>query len=183
MEQKEKHIHHHLIERLRQFDREAQGQLYQHYYHSLYNTAYRLVLQADIAEDLLHDSFIEAYRKINQLDDNRFFGPWIKKILIRKCLHFLNRKSPEFLFNEEDRIEEAGIDEIALNEEVLEIKKALQQLALNYRTVFSLYVIEGYDHNEIAEILNISASTSRSQLTRAKEKIRNIIQKDKSHAI
>lgn len=132
-----------------------------------------------VAEDMMQDAFIEAFKKLDQLKDNITFGNWLKKIAINRSINFINRagrieeQMSELTIEEEERQD--------IEAELLEIKSALTKLKAPYELVFNLYYIEGYDHEEIAEILKIAASTSRSQLTRAKQKIRNIIHQNRKH--
>ena len=180
MEQQEKHIHHNLIERAKVFDRKAQSELYRNYSKAMYNTSLRIVADSYLAEDVMQDAFIDAFRKIQDLRDNRQFGPWLKRMVINQSINQVNRakRLTEKLeeINWDEPIEEVGVD---LELEVKQVKQAIQQLARQYQVICSLYLFEGYDHEEIADILKISASASRSHFSRAKKQIIQLIEEVK----
>lgn len=170
------YIHQNLVEKAKQNDRTAQSQLYEFYFKAIFNSCHRIVTDSFVAEDIMHDSFIEAFKKIKQHNESATFGAWLKKIAINRSINHLKKEkliANKFeYYTASEEVE--GEKEIKLS--VQEIKMALTQLAPNYRSVFSLYLIEGYDHDEIGEIMNISASTSRSQLSRAKKKVRMLLE-------
>jgi RNA polymerase sigma-70 factor (ECF subfamily) len=129
------------------------------------------------AEDMLQESFAEAF---HHLDDYRFessFGAWLKRITINKCINSLKKRKaqlipvedvPDTPISEDDNTDVPGLT-------VERIQKAMVLLPEGYRIVFSLYLLEGYDHAEISMILGISEATSKSQYCRAKQKIKEII--------
>lgn len=177
MAEETRHIHHQLVIRAQEFDQQAQSDLYKLYNKAMYNTSLRIVADSFIAEDIMQDSFIDGFRKIKSLESASRFGPWLKRIVINKSLNAVNRTGmiSNSLNDEKDLpiIEETIEDDFEA--QVGEVKTAMRGLAKQYQIIFSLYLIEGYDHEEIAEILGISASTSRSQLSRAKQKIKEVI--------
>lgn len=162
----------------------AQSQLYELYNKSIYNSSLRIVKDQYVAEDMMQDAFIEAYKKMGQLKDNITFGNWLKRIAINRSINFINRAGRiEEQLSPLSQLEDDE-DHDNIEAEIQEVKSALSLIGSPYELVFNLYYIEGYDHEEIASILNIAASTSRSQLTRAKQKIRSIIQENrKQHAM
>jgi RNA polymerase sigma-70 factor (ECF subfamily) len=174
-------IHGNLIEQAKKNSSQAQGKLYQLYYKAIYNSCLRLVNDRFTAEDLMQEAFIYAFKNIAQYREQASFGAWLKKIAINLSINYLKRKElleeklTQWKENEESH-EETAIYSFQLTD----IKLAMKELAQQYRLVFSLYLIEGYDHEEIAGILGISASTSRSQLSRAKQKIKEIVVTKKS---
>jgi RNA polymerase sigma-70 factor (ECF subfamily) len=128
------------------------------------------------AEDIMQESFLSAFEKIETYSGTVSFGAWLKKIVINRSLDYLNKRKAVF----EDIESHVGIkddsyEETARNEEidvrVEEVKGAIDRLPDGYRVILSLYLLEGYDHDEIADILSITSSTSRSQLSRAKQKL------------
>jgi RNA polymerase sigma factor (sigma-70 family) len=169
-------IHQNLVKKAKQNDRPAQSQMYEFYFKAIFNSCHRIVTDSFVAEDIMHDSFIEAFKNIKQHNESATFGAWLKKIAINRSINHLKKeklianKLKDYTASEEVESKK----EIKLS--VQEIKMALTQLAPNYRSVFSLYLIEGYDHDEIGEIMNISASTSRSQLSRAKKQVRMLLE-------
>jgi len=129
------------------------------------------------AEDLLQESFAEAFLKLDSFRYESSFGAWIKRIVVNKCINHLKKRRaqlvftdtvPENTYENDDNVDSSHLD-------VKRIHKAMEQLPDGYRVIFSLYLIEGYDHSEIAQILNISESTSKSQFSRAKQRIKDIL--------
>jgi len=171
-----KNIHQDLIDGCKTGDQKAQFQIYKLYYKAMYNTSLRIVSDSMEAEDIMQESFLSAFEKIDTYSGTVSFGAWLKKIVVNRSLDALSRKKAIF----EDIDSHIGIrddsgDEAARNEEidvkVEEVKEAIDRLPDGYRIILSLYLLEGYDHDEIAEILGINSSTSRSQLSRAKQKL------------
>ena len=159
-------------------DRKAQYMLYQQYAKAMFNTCYRVVNDVEEAEDVLQEAFVSAFRNLKTFKGDATFGAWLKRIVINHAINAIRKKKLEVIAFEEgfeniETEEEADIGEQALN--VAKIKKAMEQLPEGYRIVFSLYLIEGYDHNEISDILGISVSTSKSQLNRAKAKLKYLL--------
>jgi len=142
----------------------------------MYNVAYRILGDQTEAEDVLQTSFDRVYHNLKYFRGDSSLGTWIKKIVVNHSLTEIKKRKIYF-----DEIEEEimPVDVIVeahdINMQVELIKKAMNLLPIGYRTVFSLYLIEGYDHKEISEMLNISIATSKSQLSRAKKKIRELI--------
>ena len=171
-----KNLHQDLIDGCATGDQKAQFQIYKLYYKAMYNTSLRIVSDTMEAEDIMQESFLSAFDKIETYSGVVSFGAWLKKIVINRSLDALNRRKAIF----EDIDSHVGIrdesgDETARNEEIdvkeEEVKEAIERLPDGYRIILSLYLLEGYDHDEIAEILSINSSTSRSQLSRAKQKL------------
>ncbi len=171
-----KNIHQYLIDGCKTGDQKAQFQIYKLYYKAMYNTSLRIVSDSMEAEDIMQESFLSAFEKIDTYSGTVSFGAWLKKIVVNRSLDALSKRKAIF----EDIDSHVGIrdesgDETARNEEidvkVEEVKEAIDRLPDGYRIILSLYLLEGYDHDEIAEILSINSSTSRSQLSRAKQKL------------
>jgi len=171
-----KNIHQDLIDGCRAGDQRAQFQVYKLYYKAMYNTSLRIVNDDMEAEDVMQEAFLSAFEKINTYSGTVSFGAWLKRIVVNRSLDALGKRKAIF----EDIESHVGIrddssDNTAYREEVdarvEEVKAAINRLPEGYRVILSLYLIEGYDHDEIAEMLNISSSTSRSQLSRAKQKL------------
>lgn len=179
-------IHQDIIERCRKGEQKAQFQIYKLYYKAMYNTSFRIVNDRMEAEDIMQEAFLKAFDKIHTYSGKVSFGAWLKRIVINHSLDELKKKKIEL-----DSLEEKGYDiekeeekedeedEKELFEKVEGIREAINELPDGYRVVLSLYLLEGYDHEEIAEILNMTSSTSRSQYTRAKNKLRQQLAKRK----
>lgn len=171
------YIHQPLIEAAKKEDRNAQSKLYTLYYKAVYNSSLRIVEDRFTAEDIMQDAFIDGFRNLHQFDARSTFGAWIKKIAINKSINYIKKQQLVAHKLEDYSIVEEleGTEENEMHS-IEEVKEAMKKLAPNYKVVFSLYMIEGFDHDEIAEIMNISSSTSRSQLSRAKKQLKKLIQ-------
>jgi RNA polymerase sigma factor (sigma-70 family) len=171
-----KNIHQDLIDGCKTGDQKAQFQIYKLYYKAMFNTSLRIVNDTMEAEDIMQESFLSAFEKIETYSGTVSFGAWLKKIVINRSLDALSRKKAIFEDIETHvGIKDSSSEEIAQKEEmdvkVEEVKEAIERLPDGYRIILSLYLLEGYDHDEIADILGINSSTSRSQLSRAKQKL------------
>lgn len=168
-------IHQDIIDRCREGDPKAQFQLYKLYYKPMFNVCLRIVNNQAEAEDVMQEAFLKALRKIDTYRGEVSFGAWLKRIVINRSLDVLKARRVVFVeINERKHDSEDYKMEVKeLNVEA--IKKAINQLPDGYRVVLSLHLIEGYDHEEISEILGISNSASRTQYMRAKNKLRDIL--------
>lgn len=170
-------IHDALIERCRGGDRQAHYELYKLYAKAMYNVCYRIIRNSEDAEDVLQEAFISAFRHLNDYRSEASFGAWLKRIVINKALNALKKRRPEIVSDDDQwDVAEAEspapfVDELTVDR----VKEAIAQLPDGYRTVLTLYLIEGYDHEEIGQIMGISVSTSKSQLNRAKNRLKQIL--------
>lgn len=153
-----------LLQKCLDGERLAQKELYLTYSRAMYTLAFRITNSRDLANDVLQDAFIEVFRDLGHFSGNGTLGSWIKTIVIRKAIR--QQKFEERFETFEDK-HDVGIPYEEISSTVLE--KAILDLPEGYRTVFTLTEIEGYKHKEIAEMLDISVSTSRSQLYHAKK--------------
>ena len=168
-------IHQHLIDRCLQQDKEAQFSIYKLYYRAMYNTSLRIVNNSDDAEDIMQESFLTAFQRLDSYKGEVSFGIWLKRIVVNRSLDYLRKRKVAF---EEVRPELAVYDEVQEDEAVYsveEIKDAIFQLSDGYRTILSLLLLEGYDHEEVSEILGISNVASRTQFSRAKQHLRDLL--------
>ena len=173
-------IHRKLVEACQAGDRKAQYEVYNSYSRAMYNLCLRMMNNTDEASDMLQEAFLDAFTRIGTFRFESTFGAWLKRIVINKCINALQKRKIEFvdedIENENHIIEnDEGIDEDALSLSVERVKKAILLLPENARIVFSLYLLEGYDHSEIAEILKITESTSKTQFMRARQRVRDIL--------
>ena len=174
-------IHRDVIELCKQGDVNAQYKLYALYSRAMYNICIRMVNQVEEAEDVLQEAFTYAFRKLNTFRFESAFGAWLKRIVVNTCINHLKKKRLELVYTdstydilpEEDEVDYEGI-----TLEVEKVRRAMERLPEGYRVVFSLYLLEGYDHREISEIMGISESTSKSQYLRAKMKLKEILESD-----
>jgi RNA polymerase sigma-70 factor (ECF subfamily) len=179
LEQPVQNIHHELIERCRTGEREAFYKIYKLYSKAMFNMSFRITGREDEAADVLQESFISAFRNLHNYRADASFGAWLKKIVVNKAINALKKKKMEALPEHEDWdvAEEELPMEYGDGLTVERVKSAIDQLPDGYRSVLSLYLLEGYDHQEIAEIMGITKSTSKSQLNRAKNKLRELLKK------
>jgi RNA polymerase sigma factor (sigma-70 family) len=167
-----------IIERSKKGNRQAQYQLYKMYSRAMFNICYRMMNDRSDAEDMLQESFSEAFRRLDTFRYESTFGAWLKMIVINRCINEIKRKKAQLEFfedmspfeDEEELTEEQGI---GLSPD--KIKQAMATLPKGSRVIFSLYLLEGYDHQEISEIMNISESNSKTQYMRAKQRIKEIL--------
>ena len=169
-------IHRDIIELSKARNSQAQFQLYRLYAKAMYNICYRIMNNREEAEDMLQESFTEAFMKIDTFRFESAFGAWLKRITVNKCINALKKRKAELVYTDtvsDSRHEEEEFDPRGLT--VAQVQHAMEELPEGYRLVFSLFLLEGYDHGEIAQILGISESTSKSQYTRARQKIKQIL--------
>jgi len=170
-----------LVKRCQEGDVTSFKRLYEQYAKAMYNTSLRILNNTVEAEDVLQESFIDAFHHIGSFQNKSSFGAWIKQIVINKSINQLKKKRIDLVemeqvdlnqqaeYTEEDRTETQW--QVAL------ILHAIKQLPPGYRTVLSLYLLEGYDHEEIAQVLGVAESTVRTQYIRAKQKLLTIIKR------
>ncbi len=143
----------------------------------MYNVAVRIVNHDGEAEDVLQDAFLDAFQKIHDFRQTSTFGAWLKQIVVNRALNQLRNRKVQLVDIEEiiDIEEEESYDEEGINYDVQRVNTAIQQLPDGFRTVLCLYLLEGYDHEEIADVMGIAESTSRTQYIRAKKRLLEIL--------
>lgn len=150
----------------------------------MYNTALRIAGNRTDAEDILQESFVDAFVQLRSFENKATFGAWLKQIVVFKSIALLKKRRISFAELENETAElaqEEALDENEIEFSVQGIKKAMNQLPDGYRAVLSLYLLEGYDHEEIADIMRISQSTVRTQYKRGKQKLLQILKKENMH--
>ncbi len=183
MENKYINIHQDLLNRTREGDQRAQFEIYRLYYKSMYNSSLRIVGVPEEAEDIMQESFLTAFRKLKSYSGEVSFGAWLKKIVINRSLDVLRKRKVVF---EEIQAEmpvmsepESEVDEVTVEE----VKSAINGLPDGYRTILSLILLEGYDHEEVSEILGIRNVTSRTQFSRARHKLKELLVENRKRKI
>ncbi|RBW60366.1 RNA polymerase subunit sigma-70 [Tenacibaculum sp. E3R01] len=168
-----KQLHQSIIEACKQNNAKAQMQLYDLYYKAMYTVALRYVKDSFEAEDIMQDAFIKAFRKIYLYKEEVAFGAWLKRIVINQSIDWLKKRKLTLVsINEEvTSIEENDDWNVGMNISYNDIVSSIDKLKEKYRVVLSLYLLEGYDHKEISQILEISEVTSRTHLMRGKKKV------------
>jgi RNA polymerase sigma-70 factor (ECF subfamily) len=168
-----------LIKRCQQGDGKALKYLYERYADQMLGVCYRYVGNRDTARDLVHDGFVTVFTKIAGFRGEGAFEGWLRRIFVNTALGYLRKNAN---FNELHRIDELADDRECDNripDHILagELIEMIGRMPDGYRTVLNLYAVEGYSHREIAELLNISENTSRSQYARAKASLRQSLKK------
>ena len=171
-----------LLKRCSKGDRKAQEHLYYSYYGYAMSIALRFSSSREMAEEIVNDSFLKVFTKIESHNTDKSFKAWLRRIVVNTAIDN-NRKDLRNLDTVE-LIEERhdSIDETIDFPKAEEIIALLQNLSPMYRMVFNLYIMEGYSHEEISKELNISINTSRSNLSRAKERIIELVNKHQAYA-
>lgn len=169
-------MHQDLLDACKRGDTRAQMKIYKLYYRPMYQVSRRILGDAMEAEDVMQEAFLVAFRNIGAIDLNVSFGGWLKRIVINRSLDALRKRKPqvELVADYPDEIsaESSYPSEEGTTEEMVEkIRRALDRLPEKYRVVLSLNLFEGYDHDEIGQILGVTPSTSRAQLSRGKQKL------------
>jgi len=171
-----------LIEACKKGDQKAQFELYRLYYLAMYNTTLRIVGDSDDAEDVMQEAFLKAFTKLHTYRKEVSFGAWLKRIVINKALDFLRLKKEQLSLEDAGEIgemEDETTDTGDAEYRAEEIRNAIYQLPEGYRVVLSLILLEGYDHEEVSHILNISNATSRTQYHRAKRKLIELLKRER----
>lgn len=169
------HIHSALIEECRQGNSRAQFSLYHQYSKAMYNLAFRILNNREDAEDVLQETFTDCFIMLNSFRFESTFGAWLKRILVNRCINHLKKRKALLTFCDEFPVDIYDEDEENTEYDLGKIHDGIQKLPDGYRIIFTLYLLEGYDHEEISQILGITESTSKSQYSRAKQKLRKII--------
>jgi RNA polymerase sigma factor (sigma-70 family) len=160
-----------IIDRCKKNDSKAQEFLFNTYSKILFGICCRYIKDRDDAEDVLQDSFIKIFLNINQFKNEGNFEGWMKRIAVNTALHFIKEKQ-KVKFENTDNLyvieEDEKEQEIEQDIKVEYILECLNELPTGYRTIFNLHLVEGFSHKEVAEKLGIKESTSRSQFTKAR---------------
>ena len=177
-------IHQDLIADSIKGNNRARYQLYQLYSKAMFNVCYRMMNNREDAEDMLQEAFVQAFQKLETFRNESSFGTWLKTITVHTCINALNKRKLEMKYFEEmSRFETAEEEPEEAQFTTEQVIDAMNQLPEGGRIVFSLYLLEGYDHGEIAQILNITESTSKTQYMRAKRKVYEILKQTKTREI
>ena len=174
------HIHKNIIEACKKGNEVARYQLYQLYAKAMYNVCFRMMNNREEAEDMLQEAFTQAFFKLDSFRYESSFGTWVKRITVNTCINAINKRKVDLTYCEDiydgDLAEE---EEVQLEYTVQNVNQAMEKLPEGSRMVFSLYLLEGYDHGEIAQILSISESTSKSQFMRAKRRVAELLREQR----
>ncbi|MER3318544.1 RNA polymerase sigma factor [Flagellimonas lutimaris] len=178
MSQQNEHIDT-LLKLCMQGKQSAQLEIYNRYYKAMYNTAFRIVKHTAEAEDVMQESFLSAFTKLHTFKGDVTFGAWLKRIVINNSIYHYNKQQKkravdldDVMYKVEDNdgvaSDQNGYTELKA-QKVMETMKSLKD---NYRVSLTLHLIEGYDYEEISEIMNISYANCRTTISRAKQSLR-----------
>ncbi len=168
-----------LLKKCASGDRKAQLDLYKKYAQGMFKVSFSIVRNSTLAEDVVQEAFISIFKNLDSFKGEVTFGAWMKKIVINKSITALKK---EKRFDSETEPREL-VEEVNWNEnevDIMILKKCMRELSDKYHAIISLYYLEGYDHEEIAKILNISYDNSRTILSRAKVKLKKLIENERS---
>jgi len=169
-----------VVERCKHGDRKAQYELYRHYSKAMFNVCMRILNHVGEAEDALQEAFLDAFRNLHTFRNQSTFGAWLKQIVVNRAINHLRGRRVQWVDLDTARLgqddgpdlaDPEPFDEEGIQLEVTLVRRAMQHLPEGYRVVLSLYLFEGYDHEEIGVVLGISESTSRTQYMRAKKRL------------
>lgn len=175
-------IHKNIIEACKRGNERSKYELYQLYAKAMFNVCYRMTNNREEAEDRLQEAFSLAFQKLDSFRYESTFGAWLKRIVVNTCINAMQKRKVELKYCEEIYNYDQPVEEEEYEPEftVAGITKAMEELPEGGRMIFSLYLLEGYDHGEISQILGITESTSKSQFMRAKRRIIEILKQQKN---
>lgn len=166
-----------VVEKCKANDRKSQLKLYRQYCDGMFIVAMRFLESTDDAEDVLQDSFVNAFQKIHQYSGDVTFGAWLKRIVVNKCIDFLKSKKQELVPLDEGYMQPVVDEDWSIEEEInIEaVKRVIQNLPEKYKYVVLMYLVEGFDHHEISQVLEITEVTSRTRLLRGKAYLKSAL--------
>jgi RNA polymerase sigma-70 factor (ECF subfamily) len=165
-------------------ERKCQQMIFEMYYGKMMSACLRYISDRDEAQDVLQDGFIKVFNSIAKFDFNGSFEGWVRRIVVNTAIDHIRKKKKdifqvtdhEFIMNNyTDEVDDKQEESIYTNLKNHEIAEAIQQLSPAYRTVFSMYVIDGYSHQQIADLLNINIGTSKSNLAKARMNLQKVL--------
>lgn len=167
-----------LLQLCKSNDQRAQMEVYNRYYKAMFNTAYRIVKDSYKAEDIMQESFLSAFTKLDTLKEASMFGAWLKRIVVNNSIYYYKQNNKyqdvpldNVIYKVEDEQGIADDDELTTTKasQIIAMMKTLKE---NYQVSLSLHLIEGYDYDEICDIMNISQANCRTMISRAKDSLR-----------
>jgi RNA polymerase sigma-70 factor (ECF subfamily) len=182
--EKYKNIHQELIDDCRNGNAKAQFEIYKLYYKAMYNTSLRLVNDRMEAEDVMQEAFLSAFKNIQTYKEEVSFGAWLRKIVVNRSLDVLKKRRIEQTPLDEHKLAIIDEDDSEILEEtrqrVAEVKQVIAELSEGYRILITLHLIEGYDHEEISEILGMTNANVRTSYSRARKKLQDMLNTKKT---
>tara|TARA_R110002049_G_scaffold107078_3_gene254712 strand:- start:257 stop:805 length:549 start_codon:yes stop_codon:yes gene_type:complete len=177
-------LDHQLIELCKKGNQVAQMQVYDKYSQAMYTIACRYLNNEEDAKDAMQESFLKAFTNIENYKPEATFGAWLKRIIINQCLDVLKKQKIEFSNDEVEKLKIVEDDNWNFHSSISksEIINAIEQLNEKHKIVVKLYLVEGYDHEEISEILEIPVKTSRTHLRRGKLRLQELLKRTYNEA-
>ncbi len=168
----------HIIKACKKKDKAAQKALYEHYASYVYGICLRYAKNSQDAEDLMQDAFVKILKNIKRYKDYGSFTGWLTRIAVNTAISFYRKKARHMTSPDSEAVDKEADQPFFVDSHVFakDIVEAIKKLPDGYRLVFNLYAIEGYDHNEIGEMLGIAASSSRSQYFRARKMLQKALE-------
>lgn len=164
-----------LLNACKKMQRDAQRKVYEHMAPKLYRSCKRYLKQEEEIEEALADAFYTIFTKLEQLTDWQSFEGWARKIVVNQCLLTIRKRVNFYMYIDDISLNSHPLSEAATDLEEEDLLKLLEKIPAGCRTVFNLFVIEGYSHKEISALLHVSEGTSKSQLNAAKQKLRELV--------
>jgi RNA polymerase sigma-70 factor (ECF subfamily) len=170
-----------IIEQCKLNNRKAQLTLYKKYCDGMFCVAMRFLNNADDAEDVLQEAFVKAFQKLHQFQGEVTFGAWLKRIVINKSIDFLKTRKQKLVALDESYLHLETDDDWTIEDGITleEIKLAIERLPEKYKYVVMMFLMEGFDHNEISQVLGITATTCRTRLSRGKGLLKEVLKSKK----
>jgi len=167
-----------LLEACKRQEQKAQMEIYNRYYKAMYNTALRILNQPDDAEDVMQEAFIKAFDQLHRFKAKSTFGAWLKRIVINESISFMKKNNKMKMMPIDNKFygqPETENLELSQDTDVKMLLQAVSELKDNYRMAISLFYFEGYDYEEICQIMQINYNNARTMVSRAKQKLKQII--------
>lgn len=165
-------------------ERKCQKMIFEMYYGKMMSACLRYISDKDEAQDVLQDGFIKVFSNISKFDFNGSFEGWVRRIIVNTAIDYIRKKKKDIfqvtdhefiMVNYSEEADKTDDENMYANLKKNEILEAIQQLSPAYKTVFNMYVIDGYTHQQIAELLNINIGTSKSNLAKARMNLQKIL--------
>lgn len=176
------HVTEQFINHCKKGDTKAQKQLFEQLYAPMYRVCFRYINHKEDAEDCLMKGFLKSFQSLHSFTYNgeTSLPAWIRKIMVNECLMFLRKKSSLLFYPEDEIMDCAFPADVLLKMEAAELQSLIMQLPVGYRTIFNLFAVEGFLHREIAGMLGITESTSKSQFSKARLKLKQVLEQQKT---
>ncbi|MBK6976064.1 MAG: sigma-70 family RNA polymerase sigma factor [Cytophagaceae bacterium] len=167
-----------ILEGCKQNDRKCQELLYKQYFGFAMSLCLRYSSSREEALEILNDSFLKVFNKINTYDFERPFGTWLKRIVVNTAIDTYRSQNKHYFHHEIDTARGMTVEEVSPNDRLAydDLLKLVHKLPKNYLANFNLYVIDGYTHEEISKMLGVSVGTSKSNVSRAREMLRRMLE-------